>query len=168
MTPFSTYFLHRAVSGFAPSKSSSWRLPTWSTELVFNVPAKTWERSGCEGHHVLYHTHTSWSRKNISLGRTFFREKKSVLLNPSLREMLRDVFLRTRALNLGWNLTLHCSFKSAFYFDWVDHFSHFLLGSTFLVTFSNIAQLLSFKCQNEMHLFFSKAVLHIATRFLNW
>lgn len=47
-------------------------------------------------------THTRLGQgKTFLLVEHFSEKKKNVLLNPSLREMLRDVFLRTRALNLG-------------------------------------------------------------------
>lgn len=54
---------------------------------------------------------------------------------------------------------------SAFSFDWVDYF-HLFAGQGILVRFSNIAQLLTLKCQRIQH-FFSQAVQHRDTRFTN-
>lgn len=42
-----------------------------------------------------------------------------------------------------------------------------MLGKGFLVRFSNVAQLLTLKCQSRTQQFFRKAVLHVETRFTN-
>lgn len=42
-----------------------------------------------------------------------------------------------------------------------------MLGSTFLVAFSNVAQLLTFKCQSRTQQSLSEAVLHLATGLLH-